>query len=97
MGIQLFYTQARLTDILLFNISARNEITRGVKCLQQGVLDGDLLPEDLTEELLTESFQIVPSRPLDLLVRTSGETRLSDFLLWQVLLNMFRFCICLCL
>ena len=69
---------------LHLNILARNEITRGVQSIEKGLHDGTLIPEDVSETLLQDSFRILPSQPLDLLVRTSGETRLSDFLLWQV-------------
>jgi len=68
-----------------FAYTGRNEITRGIQSLQQGVLDGNLEVDDLNEDLLSKSFHILPTLPLDLLVRTSGETRLSDFLLWQVI------------
>jgi ditrans,polycis-polyprenyl diphosphate synthase len=74
-------TRAKLN--VAFAYTARNEITRGVQCIQSGVINDDLLPEDIDEDLLSETFLRLPTRPLDLLVRTSGETRLSDFLLWQ--------------
>lgn len=67
----------------IFNDLARNEMARGVSSLITGVKSGDLDLDDLSEELLEETFQIHSPRHLDLLVRTSGETRLSDFLLWQ--------------
>jgi ditrans,polycis-polyprenyl diphosphate synthase len=72
-------------QLIMYNyiITARNEITRGIKSIQRGLVDGDILEEDVNSKLLEESFYIIPSKPLDLLVRTSGETRLSDFLLWQ--------------
>lgn len=64
-------------------ISARNEMARGVNSLISGINKGDLQLDDLSEDLLEDTFQIHPPKHLDLLVRTSGETRLSDFLLWQ--------------
>jgi ditrans,polycis-polyprenyl diphosphate synthase len=70
-------------------------MTRGIQHLVDGIDRGDLCQEDLSEELLEDTFQLLPAQPLDLLVRTSGETRLSDFLLWQVNLtasnNLFLF------
>jgi len=81
MILTRYNTKAKLN--VAFAYTSRNEITRGVQCVQQGVLDGDLLVDDLNEDLLSKTFQIMPTLPLDLLVRTSGETRLSDFLLWQ--------------
>jgi len=66
-----------------FAYTSRNEIARAVESLHWGIKNGDLLLEDFSEDLFAQSFQILPSQPLDLLIRTSGETRLSDFLLWQ--------------
>jgi ditrans,polycis-polyprenyl diphosphate synthase len=66
-----------------FAYTSRNEMTRGIQHLVDGIDNGDLNQEDLSEELLEDTFQLLPAQPLDLLVRTSGETRLSDFLLWQ--------------
>lgn len=52
--------------------------------LQAAVRSGELRPADVTPEALTASLRTPPScPPVDLLIRTSGETRLSDFLLWQ--------------
>lgn len=58
-------------------------MARGINSLITGVNNGELQVEDLSDGLLENAFQIHPPKPLDLLVRTSGETRLSDFLLWQ--------------
>lgn len=43
-----------------------------------------ILPSDINEELLERCLYTSPCRPVDMLIRTSGEVRLSDFLLWQV-------------
>ena len=45
---------------------------------------GELGEEEVTEEVVGSLLYTATSLPVDLLVRTSGETRLSDFLLWQV-------------
>ncbi|CAL8143243.1 unnamed protein product [Orchesella dallaii] len=66
-----------------FAYTARNEMMRGVNSLITGVSNGELVQADVSEALLEDAFQIHPPRDLDLLVRTSGELRLSDFLLWQ--------------
>ena len=50
----------------------------------QGVKDTDILPEDINEDLITDCLYTYKSPYPDLLIRTSGETRLSDFLTWQV-------------
>jgi len=64
-------------------VLARNEITRGIQEIHKGVQEGAITEQDICEDLISESFQLLPTAPLGLLVRTSGETRLSDFLLWQ--------------
>ncbi|EKX39223.1 dehydrodolichyl diphosphate synthase, partial [Guillardia theta CCMP2712] len=51
--------------------------------MAEAVEDGTLKPDDVTDELFSESLYTRPVSQVDLLVRTSGETRLSDFLLWQ--------------
>jgi len=61
--------------------TSRFEILQSIKTISEGVRDNIILPCDITEELF-ESCLYTNSVP-DVLVRTSGETRLSDFLLWQ--------------
>jgi len=71
--------------IVFFNVSAaRDEITRAIKDIAKGVKHTDILPEDINEDLITDCLYTYKSPNPDLLIRTSGETRLSDFLLWQV-------------
>lgn len=65
----------------LHQIPARDEISRAATDLVKGVKDKDLSPEDIDEELVSQTLDLgVP----ELLIRTSGEVRLSDFMLWQV-------------
>lgn len=63
--------------------TSRDEITSAVRELRRGVQDGTLDETDVTPRLLEHCLYTAESSPPDLLVRTSGETRLSDFLLWQ--------------
>ncbi|XP_071801029.1 dehydrodolichyl diphosphate synthase complex subunit DHDDS-like [Asterias amurensis] len=63
--------------------TSRNEITNAMKEMAQGVEDGCLRPSDISEGLLEKCLYTSQSPDPDLLVRTSGEVRLSDFLLWQ--------------
>uniref|UniRef100_A0A182N470 Alkyl transferase n=1 Tax=Anopheles dirus TaxID=7168 RepID=A0A182N470_9DIPT len=66
-----------------FAYTSRDEITHSIRTVAQAVGDGQLEPEDVSEELLTRCLYTKYSAEPDLLVRTSGEVRLSDFLLWQ--------------
>lgn len=63
--------------------TAREEIASAVHELAQGVAEGSLQASDVTEEALEACLYGKGNREPDLLVRTSGEHRLSDFLLWQ--------------
>lgn len=66
------------------NYGSRKEITESVKTLGQEVRDGILRPEDITEELISQRLLTGELPDPDLLIRTSGELRLSNFMLWQL-------------
>ena len=72
-----------LTLILALNYSSRSEITRAVQQIARRVAAGELAPEAITEQTLSKSLDTAPWPDPDLIVRTSGEQRLSNFLLWQ--------------
>ena len=76
-------TQHTLT--ICFSYTARNEMAAAVSRLGYACHDGKLVPADISEDLLERclSTSSVVEEPVDLIVRTSGEHRLSDFLLWQ--------------
>ncbi|XP_011067096.1 PREDICTED: dehydrodolichyl diphosphate syntase complex subunit DHDDS-like isoform X1 [Acromyrmex echinatior] len=64
--------------------TSRDEITHAIKDIIQGVKDNDILLEDINEDLITNCLYTYKSPNPDILIRTSGEIRLSDFLLWQI-------------
>ncbi|XP_072357084.1 dehydrodolichyl diphosphate synthase complex subunit DHDDS isoform X2 [Scyliorhinus torazame] len=66
-----------------FAYTSRHEITSAVREMALGVEEGLLKPSDLSESLLGWCLYSSGSPDPDLLIRTSGEVRLSDFLLWQ--------------
>ncbi|XP_076445418.1 dehydrodolichyl diphosphate synthase complex subunit DHDDS-like [Babylonia areolata] len=66
-----------------FAYTAQDDICNAMKELAQGVRAGDILESDISESLLENCLYTAQSRPVDLLIRTSGEVRLSDFLLWE--------------
>ena len=66
-----------------FNYGSRSEIARAAKRLAEQVARGDLAAADITEELLGHNLDTAGLPDPDLLIRTSGEVRLSNFLLWQ--------------
>ncbi|GEK30956.1 MAG: isoprenyl transferase [Kurthia sp.] len=74
-----------------FNYGSRREIVLAVQQLAKMVQDGTLEPQEITEELISEYLMTAKIPDPDLLIRTSGEIRLSNFLLWQLAYTEFIF------
>jgi len=70
--------------VLALSYGSRNEIVQGVRALAEQVRRGDLSPEQIDEQLFSQSLDTRGIPDPDLLVRTSGEKRISNFLLWQI-------------
>jgi undecaprenyl diphosphate synthase len=73
-----------MTVQLAVSYGAREEIVAAARRLARQVRDGVIAPEDIDEELFSSSLMTAGVPDPDLLIRTSGEMRLSNFLLWQV-------------
>jgi len=71
------------TLVVALNYGAQDEIVRATRVLAEQVRAGTLAPQDITPERLAAQLDTADLPPLDLLIRTSGEQRLSNFLLWQ--------------
>lgn len=69
--------------VIAFNYGARDEIARAMRKVASAVRDGKLAPEAITPEVLTAHLDTRDIPDPDLIIRTSGEQRLSNFLLWQ--------------
>ncbi len=80
-----------LTLVVAFNYGARDEICRAVQKLAVKVADGQIRPDDINETLLGNALDTCGLPDPDLLIRTSGESRLSNFLLWQSAYTEFVF------
>jgi len=63
--------------------SSRQEITSAIQKISEQVRSGQILTSDITEELIQKNLMTNPNPDPDLILRTSGESRLSNFLLWQ--------------
>ena len=74
----------RLTLTLALNYGGRDEIVDAARAIAAAVDEGTLAPEEVTEELFTSHLSTHGMPDPDLLIRTSGEMRLSNFLLWQL-------------
>ncbi len=68
---------------LALNYGARGELTEAVRSLARRARDGELAPEEIGEETLADHLYTRGLPDPDLLIRTAGEMRLSNFLLWQ--------------
>jgi undecaprenyl diphosphate synthase len=69
---------------LAFNYGSRLEIVEAVKKIAREVKEGMIQPEDITEKRISDNLYTSPAPDPDLLIRTSGEMRISNFLLWQL-------------
>lgn len=74
---------SRLTLVVALNYGSRGEIAAAAQALAGDVAAGKLDPAEIDEERLAAALQTRGLPELDLLIRTSGEVRLSNFLLWQ--------------
>lgn len=81
----------RLKLILALNYSSRDELTRAVRSLAGQVAEGRLAPEAITERTISAALDTAEFPDPDLIIRTSGECRLSNFLLWQASYAEFWF------
>jgi undecaprenyl diphosphate synthase len=72
------------TLVLAINYGARQEIVDAVREISQKVADGKLNPQDISEATISEHLYTNALPDPDLLIRTSGELRISNFLLWQI-------------
>jgi undecaprenyl diphosphate synthase len=72
-----------LTLVLALNYGAQDELLRAVRALAAEARDGELDPQAIDVEAIEQRLDTAALPPLDLVIRTSGEQRLSNFLLWQ--------------
>lgn len=80
-----------LTLTIALNYGSRDEITRAVRILADEARQGQLSPSDITEEMISSKLDTYYMPDPDLLIRTSGEIRLSNYLLWQLAYSEFYF------
>jgi undecaprenyl diphosphate synthase len=73
----------RMTLAIALNYGARAELVQAARTLAERVASGEISPAEIDEAMVEESLDTADLPPLDLLIRTSGEQRLSNFLLWQ--------------
>jgi len=74
----------RMTLVLALSYGSKVEILDAVKSIAEKVKSGDLDVSDISEKIISENLYTSEMPDVDLLIRTSGETRISNFLLWQI-------------
>jgi undecaprenyl diphosphate synthase len=77
-------TGTKFTLTLALSYGSRAEITQAAQRIAQDTLANKINPEDITEEVFAQYLETCSLPDPDLLIRTSGEKRLSNFLLWQL-------------
>ena len=83
-GIERTKNNDNITLILALSYSSRWEITNAVKSISDKVKEGKIKPEDINDQLISDHLGTKHFPDPELLIRTSGENRISNFLLWQI-------------
>ncbi len=80
-----------LTVVIALSYSSRWEITEAVKSISEKVKNREIEAENITEKTITENLSTSFMPDPELIIRTSGESRLSNFLMWQASYSEFAF------
>lgn len=83
-AMELTKTGARMTLVLALSYSGRWDLTQAAKLMAIDVASGKLQPADVTEAIVASYLVTAKMPDPELLIRTSGEQRISNFLLWQL-------------
>jgi undecaprenyl diphosphate synthase len=81
----------RLNLTVAINYGGRNELMRAARVLAERVASGEIAPGDISEDLLESALDTADLPDPDLVIRTSGETRISNYLLWQSAYSEYEF------
>ncbi|MEI6866360.1 isoprenyl transferase [Flavicella sp.] len=86
-------TKTNTTIIITFALSygSREEIVNAVKNISEKIVNNELSIEDIDEKIINSHLYTVSLPEVDLVIRTSGEQRISNFLLWQIAYAEFHF------
>ncbi len=82
----------KTTLILALNYSSRWEITKAAQDLARKAMNGEIKPEDIDAEVFSKHLTTAEYPDPDLLIRTGGEQRISNYLLWQISYAELYFC-----
>lgn len=81
-----------MTMVVALSYSSRWEITEATRQIANEVKEGRINPEDINEDMLTQHMATSFMPDPDLLIRTGGEERISNYLLWQIAYSELYFC-----
>ena len=81
-----------MTMVVALSYSSRWEITKAMKDIAKKAVDGQLSVDDITEDTVSQSLTTASIPDPDLLIRTGGELRISNYLLWQIAYSELYFC-----
>src|SRR5690554_3510718 len=83
-ALELTKNNTKATLIIALNYGSQAEILRAVRQISEEVKSGKLDPKDIDNRLFEQNLYTQDIPPVDLMIRTSGECRISNFLLWQI-------------
>jgi undecaprenyl diphosphate synthase len=88
---RLTHDNSTLNLVVAFNYGSRQEISRAVSAIAEKIASGEMCASDISPELFAENLDTAGIPDPDLLIRTGGEQRISNFLLWQCAYTEFVF------
>ena len=80
-----------MTVHVALNYGGRDELRRAVTKIAMETADGTLSPDAITEDIISDALDTAGTPDPELMIRTSGEERISNFLLWQIAYSEFFF------
>lgn len=88
---RLTHENSTLNLVVAFNYGSRQEISRAVSAIAEKIASGEMSASDISPELIAKNLDTAGIPDPDLLIRTGGEQRISNFLLWQCAYTEFVF------
>ena len=88
---QRTHNNSRLIFTIAINYGGRDELVRAARTLAERAVAGTITPDQIDDAMLDGALDTAHLPPPDLVIRTSGETRVSNFLLWQAAYAEFEF------
>ncbi len=83
-AVQLTANNRKLTVNIAVNYGGQWDIAHAARSLAGAVLRGEVAPDDIDQHQVGRHMQLADQSPVDLFIRTGGEYRISNFLLWQI-------------